>query len=711
MNGNVAEHDCAPPWATDALADYRGFYDTAPCGYVTLLRDGTILGANRTLLGWIGRDAEGPPRGLALRDILTAPSWIVVSMKCLPVLAMHGEVREIALDLRRADGAILPVLATFQRGDDTPLIRGLLFDVRERRLYERELLAARRAAEEAGARLSAVLEATTDGVLLVGSDWRVAYVNRSAARFLPAARVGTPLHEAFPSPEEGAVHSAVAAAMDGATPEPVQERLGAETWLSVAAHPAPGGGVAVFFRDVTLQRQAEAERQRAADRIAFLASHDALTGLHNRSLFATRLRAALAETDGRVAVLCLDLDRFKQVNDRLGHAAGDALLKAVAGRLRSGLRPEDMAARFGGDEFAVVLASAARFGPPDREAAARSLAARIIQTLSAPYALGGEQAEIGASVGITLADGRDADPDRLLQEADLALYAAKRAGRGRHAVFRPAMMEEQRFRLELGDALRLGLQRGELRPHYQPAVDVATRSLRGYEALLRWERPGHGLVSPAAFMAAAEETGLIVPLGAMVLDQACRDAAAWPDRRLRVAVNLAPLELRDDALVDRVVGSLDRAGLAPERLELEITEGVLLDRTELVQARMKRLRGLGVTFALDDFGTGSSSLASLRDFPFGRVKIDGTFVRQVEGCDADAAVVEYVAGLARRLGMACTAEGVESEGQFRLVTRAGCTEAQGYAFGRPVEQAELLGTAEAPGGREPAWLVSLSDVT
>nr|WP_232474861.1 EAL domain-containing protein [Roseomonas rubea] len=484
--------------------------------------------------------------------------------------------------------------------------------------------------------------------------------------------------------------------MGGGSPEPVQGLVGGGIWLWVKAYPAPGGGITVFFRDVTRDRLADEERLRAAERIRHLATHDPLTGLANRVRFAERLRDALAATGGRVAVMCLDLDRFKQVNDRLGHPAGDALLQAVAGRLRAELRAEDTVARFGGDEFGIVLASAGRSGG-DSEANAEAVAARLVSALSAPYTLGGERAEIGTSIGITLAAGRDTTPDVLLGEADVALYCAKRAGRGRHAVFEPAMAAEQRIKLEVGEALRTALAEGELLLHYQPVVDVATRAVRGYEALVRWERPGHGLLLPAAFVPVAEETAQISQLGAFALRRACRDAAAWPDRSLRVAVNLSPLQLRDPALMDAVADALRESGLAPSRLELEITEGVLLERTEPVLGAMHRLRAMGVAFAMDDFGTGYSSLACLRSFPFDRVKIDRDFLQEAETREGDAAIIEAVAALCRRLGMTCTAEGVETEGQLRLLARAGCTEAQGYLFGRPAPQSQLLAAAMAPG--------------
>lgn len=689
-----------PPAAADSHEDLRAFYESAPCGYLTLRPDGEVLAANRTLLDWTGRRLGQPGQGLRLRDLLTAASWAVFSLTCLPVVSLRGRVNEIALDVRRADGTALPVLASFQRVDQPedrpPLLRGTLFDATERRLYERDLLQARKAAEsarataeESRARLSDVLRSTTDGVLLVEPDWRVAYANPSAAALGVALAPGADIRAAFPRDPDGLFLTAFGGAMAGGSPEPVQGPVRGSAWLWVQSYPAPGGGITVFFRDVTRERLADEERRRAAERIQHLATHDALTGLPNRVRFAERLREALGASGGRLAVMCLDLDRFKQVNDRLGHPAGDALLQAVAVRLRAELRAEDTVGRFGGDEFGIVLASVGRSGA-DPEAHAEAVAERIIAALSAPYALGAERAEIGTSIGLTLAGGRDTTPDTLLEEADNALYSAKRGGRGRHAMFKPAMAAEKRTRLEVGEALRSALVAEELLLHYQPFFEVATRALRGYEALIRWERPGHGLVFPGAFVPVAEETAQIRQLGAFALRRACRDAAAWPDPGLRVAVNLSPLQLGDPDLIDAVGDALRESGLAPSRLELEITEGVLLERTEQVLGAMHRLRAMGVAFAMDDFGTGYSSLACLRSFPFGRVKIDRAFVQGAETQEGDAAIVEAVAALCRRLAMTCTAEGVETEGQLSLLARAGCTEAQGYLLGRPVSQAALL---------------------
>lgn len=686
------------PGFSHSSEEIEAFYESAPCGYVTMRADGTILRANRTLRGWIGQGCAGPWRELHLQQVLTPASWVIFSLKCAPVLAMHGRIAEVALDLRCPDRPPKPVLASFQAADrgadgsDT-LIRGILFDATERRCYERDLLAARKAAEkarilseQAGARLAAILQSTSDGVLFVDPDWRISFANLVAERLLGGDPVGADLRLAFPHDRGGLVSGAFRHAMEDRATEAVQAPVEACRWLWVRACPAPGGGMAVFFRDTTQERLAAAERERHAREIERLATHDALTGLPNRRLFVAKLRDAIAAGEGGVTVLCLDLDRFKQVNDTLGHPAGDALLQAVAGRLRQTLGSRDVVARFGGDEFAVLLGGDASGDASRREARATAVANRIGRRLSEAYTLNGQRAEIGTSIGIAVSAGAEAEPETLLAQADLALYEAKRAGRGRHAVFHPAMMQAHRSRVELGDALRQGLARNELVLHYQPVVGVIDRKVRGHEALVRWDRPGHGLMPPASFIPIAEELGLIDRIGAFVLRRACVDAAAWPDRRLRVAVNVSPHQFRDPGLVDAIAGALDESGLSPGRLELEVTEGALLEHQDEVLSIMHRLRGLGISFALDDFGTGFSSLAYLRSFPFDRVKIDRSFLREAESSERDRTIVESVASLCRRLGMTCLAEGVESERQFALLAEVGCDEAQGYLFGSPVPQ-------------------------
>ena len=428
----------------------------------------------------------------------------------------------------------------------------------------------------------------------------------------------------------------------------------------------------------------------ALERASYLAAHDLLTGLPNRGLFTDRLRQALAlaRRDAEpLAVLCLDLDRFKEVNDTLGHAAGDRLLQEVAVRLSAVLRESDTLARLGGDEFAVIQPKARQ---PE---AADALARRLVAALQEPIDLGGDRASVGVSIGIAMADqSGSADMTQLMRDADLALYQAKEGGRGGYRFFSPEMNQKLLERRALEADLRVALARGDFRLAYQPQVDLETGSVTGAEALLRWERPGAGNMPPDQFIAVAEETGLIGPIGTWALQEACREATTWPGQ-LTVAVNVSPVQFRQAGLFEAVVAALEASGLPPERLEVEITEGVLLNDTEETLGTLRRLRNLGVKIAMDDFGTGYSSLGYLQKFPFDKVKIDRSFVRHLGGNRSAEAIVRAVVGMSHALGVHTIAEGVETSVQADMLRQKGCEEVQGYLYGRPMPPAafaELL---------------------
>jgi diguanylate cyclase (GGDEF)-like protein len=465
--------------------------------------------------------------------------------------------------------------------------------------------------------------------------------------------------------------------------------------INIWHRPMSDGGWVSTYDDIT-------ERRRAEERLAYLATHDPLTDLPNRSFLRdhlSRLHSA-AEAKNidfpiRKALLLIDLDRFKDINDTLGHAAGDKLLGMVAGRLRNFLSAGEVAARLGGDEFALL-----RSAGSTQEAA--DLSRRIIEALAEPYDLDGHRANIGASIGVSLAPKDGTDLDALLKCADLALYRAKAEGRGGFAFFEAEMtvaaQNRRALELELRDALMLG----QFEAHYQPQVSLRTGEVSGAEALIRWRRPGHGLVGPGEFITVAEEVGLIVPIGEWILRQACRDAARWREGT-RVAVNISAVQFRNDNLAEMVVSALAAGGLPPARLELEITESVLLEKTESTLKTLHRLRALGVRVSLDDFGTGYSSLNYLRSFPFDKIKIDRSFVREMTAGSGGAAIVRAIAALATGLGMETTAEGVETREQLDLVRTEGCTEAQGYFFSVPrpaAELAALLGCSEPATRRE-----------
>lgn len=447
--------------------------------------------------------------------------------------------------------------------------------------------------------------------------------------------------------------------------------LGNGRVLMVTHQPTEEGWLATY-EDATERRQADAQ-------IAYLARHDALTDLPNRLLFREQLKQALAyvRRSRILALLFLDLDQFKGVNDTLGHPLGDALLLAVAQRLRERVRDSDIVARLGGDEFAIVQIGL------EQATEASDFAERLISLLETPFIIEGHQIIIGASIGVAIAPQDGTDPDTLLKNADIALYRAKQDGRGVCRMYQTDMDAAMQVRRELELDLRLAQRAGQLELHFQPLVDLRARAVGGFEALLRWRHPERGLVSPAAFIPLAEEIGVIVPMGEWVLRLACAIAMTWPGA-LKVAVNLSPMQFKSRNLVTAVAGALRDSGLAPARLELEITETAMLQDTDTTLATLHALRALGVSIALDDFGTGYSSLSYLRRFPFDRIKIDQSFVRELGGPRDCSAIVRAVVQLSRELGMATTAEGVETLEQLHMLAAVGCTDVQGYLFSRPV---------------------------
>ena len=429
------------------------------------------------------------------------------------------------------------------------------------------------------------------------------------------------------------------------------------------------------------------ERVRSASQLSYQAHHDALTGLANRVLFVERVGEALvrlAQHGDRFAIMLLDLDRFKSVNDSLGHPIGDGLLKAVAGRLRASLQDGDLVARLGGDEFAILQICAG-----DQREAAVSLSNRVLDVLATTFDIEGHQVITGASIGIAFAPEHGTDVNQLMKCTDLALYQAKSAGRNRYCVFDRAMEAEAQSRHALEIDLRNAISRGEFEMHYQPIFDVATGWPCGVEALLRWVHPQRGLALPGEFIPLAEETGLIVPLGEWILRQACTDGGTLP-ANIQVAVNLSPVQFGKGDLVGAVSRALSESGFSPHRLELEVTESVLLHNNEENIAILAALKSLGVSIVLDDFGTGYSSLSYLRMFPFDKIKIDRSFVNEISTRSDCAAIVCAITSLARTLNIVTTAEGVESHDQYLLLRSAGCSLAQGYLLGRPVLPAELV---------------------
>jgi diguanylate cyclase (GGDEF)-like protein/PAS domain S-box-containing protein len=427
------------------------------------------------------------------------------------------------------------------------------------------------------------------------------------------------------------------------------------------------------------------DRKQAEEQIFHIAHHDALTGLPNRIQYNERLEQELEaiESGASLAVLYLDLDHFKNVNDTLGHSMGDELLKTAADRLRSCVRQTDIIARLGGDEFAIIQTGI------DQASDAAGLACRIQEAISAPFDLDGLHAVTNVSIGISLAPMNASLSADLMKQADMALYHAKAAGRNAYRFFEPQMDAIMRARRRIESSLREAIVDGGLELQYQPVVRVADEAIVGMEALLRWRHAERGMLMPAEFIPVAEETGLIVPLGEWVLRQACADAAKWP-ADIKVAINLSPAQFKDRSLMQVIMSALAASGLPPARLELEITEELLLQDDENTLARLKQLRELGVQIVMDDFGTGYSSLNYLRRFPLDKIKIDQAFVGGLsDGNAVSAAIVQAVVGIAKVLRVRTTAEGIETQEQLRLVKALGCTEVQGFLFGTPMPAGEL----------------------
>ncbi|WP_170149470.1 bifunctional diguanylate cyclase/phosphodiesterase [Rhodoplanes roseus] len=465
--------------------------------------------------------------------------------------------------------------------------------------------------------------------------------------------------------------------------------LGNGRIIEIVNQPMDGGGWLSTHEDVTDRRVAE-------EKVRRLALSDLLTGVANRSNFLEQIEVARQrlDTESRpFSVLMLDLDRFKAVNDSLGHAAGDALLKEIARRLVGALRADDVLARLGGDEFAVIQSPPRDFVPDGdpteimRESAI-VLASRIVDLVDQPFVIDGNKVVVGASIGIALAPRDAVRGDELMKKADLALYAIKGNGRNGFAFFDPSMaaQADERHRLEVD--FRAGLARGEFELYYQPLVEAGTRRLRAMEALVRWHHPDHGLVAPDRFIAMAEDTGLVGALGEWILQTACAEAASWPDD-VKIAVNISPVQFRKTNLLDVIMCALVDSGLPPERLEIEITERVLLEWEAEHLSTLHQLKTLGIAIALDDFGTGYSSLSYLTAFPFDKLKIDRCFTRDLLARDDCGAIVCAIVNLGRSLDMVTVAEGVETETQLQLLRAAGVDQVQGFLVGRPAPAAEL----------------------
>ncbi len=431
------------------------------------------------------------------------------------------------------------------------------------------------------------------------------------------------------------------------------------------------------------------ERRAATRRIAHMARHDALTALPNRVMFREHIEAALLSTQQEqpTAVLCIDLDQFKQVNDTLGHPVGDELLRLVAERLKHSIRTGDIVSRLGGDEFAIVQ------GSEEQPHGATQLARRIIDILSKPFDIEGHRVIIGASIGIAITPFDGETSDVLLMNADMALYRAKAEGRNTFRFFEPEMNATSQKRRQIESDMRIAIDERQFELYYQPQISMQTNAITGFEALIRWNHPAQGRISPADFIPIAEDTGVIIQIGEWVLETACATAVTWPEE-IRVAVNVSPLQVRKKGLTTTVAQVLEKTGLAPDRLELEITETVMLNDTEHTMSVLHALRAMGVRISMDDFGTGYSSLSYLRRFPFHKIKIDQSFVADIGNDENATLIVHAVTQLVRSLGMSTTIEGVETADQLSVVSRDGFGDVQGYLLSRPLPASTVLSFIE-----------------
>jgi diguanylate cyclase (GGDEF)-like protein/PAS domain S-box-containing protein len=439
------------------------------------------------------------------------------------------------------------------------------------------------------------------------------------------------------------------------------------------------------------------ERRRADEQIAHMAHYDALTDLPNRTLFRTQIERELAKTSQgeQFALLYVDIDEFKGINDSLGHHVGDELLKTVATRIRGCLKETDLIARLGGDEFAVIQTAV---GSTDDVV---EFVTRIHEAIRQPYQCLGHQLSSDASIGIALAPQHGTELDQLIKNADLAMYAAKAEGRRTHRFFEPAMHASAKARLTMELDIRQAMIDGGFELHYQPVINLQRNEVSGCEALLRWRHPERGMVSPAEFIPVAEDAGLINELGDWVLKTACAEAARWPDH-IRLAVNVSPVQFKCATLALKITGALAASGLAPRRLELEITEAVLIRDDEAALAILHQLRAIGVRIALDDFGTGYSSLSYLKRFPFDKIKIDRSFVTDIAEAGGSSTIVQAVVNIAAERNMTTTAEGVETEQQKQMLRALGCTEMQGYLFSAAKPGPEVRKLLGASGGKAAA---------
>ena len=632
-------------------------------------------------------------------DLAPVPVQVTPGVSLRAILATHmanGETSELDLDTyinavmtQKTQTHLLSDGRTvFIRRQATPEGGWIASheDITEQKRIETSLIDNAAELEHMNVRFDAAINNMTQGLCMFDGDQKVLVSNVRYAKIYGLSRdqvkVGTSLREILEFRRENGTNFVLSP--DAYINENVKKateihELADGRIVSIARHPMQDGGWLTTHEDIT-------DRAKSEKQIAFLAQHDLLTGLPNRAEFNARLEEAskrVKRYGGAITVMMLDLDKFKAVNDTLGHPAGDKLLVEVAQRLRSSIRETDLLARLGGDEFAIM-----QEGGHSQHEDAIALALRIIAAITQPFDLDGHQANIGTSIGIALAPEHGVEPQDLLKRADLALYRVKDGGRNDFRIFQPEMLEAAQTLQTAECDLRDAIEREEFELYYQPVMNAKTRTLCGVEALIRWRHPTRGLIGPDHFLPVAESTGLIVPIGDWVLQQACADAASWP-AHIKIAVNISAVQFKKGNLFDVILCTLVETGLAPDRLELEITETALLENQEGHLAVIRQLKNLGISIALDDFGTGYSSVNYLTVFPFDKIKIDKSFTQDVLNRRDYRAVVASTLALAQGLGTVTTAEGVETEAQLEYMREAGVDFVQGYLLGRPVAVSQL----------------------
>jgi diguanylate cyclase (GGDEF)-like protein/PAS domain S-box-containing protein len=663
---------------------FRNFVEQSLVG-LYVVQDGRIAYANNKTAELLGYDSAEELLGIPLAQ-LTAP-------EDLPLLTenhrrrLHGEVDTIRYTYRalRRDGQ--RVWADVQGSacvyEGRPAVMGVALDVSKQVAFEHQSRLANR-----------VFESTSEGIVITDANCRIEAVNPAFSRitgYSPDEAVGKLSRMMTGQGAQEKINRDMLAHL--ATDEHWQgemrdRRKNGEwypAWLSISTVRDADRNITNYvgvFTDNTRRKQAES-------RLQFLATHDSLTGMLNRSGFMAQFTDEIVRARGdnrQLGVLFIDLDRFKTVNDTLGHLAGDQLLVAAAERMRQQLKDSDLAARLGGDEFTVLMNDQQSSG------AAAKLAERLIASMAQPFVINGQEMFVTASVGVACYPADGIDAATLLKNADVAMYRAKQRGRNTFQFFTSDMNTLAFEQLLLENSLRRAIERSEFELHYQPQFATVTGQVAGIEALIRWRHPELGLVLPGTFISMAEQNGLIVPIGAWVLQEACRQAKAWHDAGWHfghIAVNLSARQFASDDLLDTIRAALDKSGLTPSLLELEITESTIMQNPQEAVTLLGKIRDMGVALSVDDFGTGYSSLASLKQYPLDSLKIDRSFVKGVPSDADDVAITEAIIAIARKMGLHVVAEGVETSEQADFLRQAGCDVAQGFLFGRPASASEL----------------------